>query len=74
MIEGNNDIFSAGGDTLGYLAGPMHKKYSMTFIWGHPFSAVALMTNFFDPSYTPTCSHMYAFRVPSPFAYVMLSI
>ena len=61
MIEGNNDIFSAGGDTLGYLAGPMHKKYSMTFIWGHPFSAVALMTNFLTLPTSPlahTCTYL----------------
>ena len=36
-MEGNNDIFFAGADALKYLAGPVHKKYSMTFIWGHPF-------------------------------------
>ena len=36
-MEGNNDIFFAGDDALKYLAGPVHKKYSMTFIWGHPF-------------------------------------
>ena len=34
----NNDIFLAGGDALVYVAGPMHKKYSTTFVWGHPFS------------------------------------
>ena len=34
MIEGYNDIFLAGDDALGYLAGPMHKKYFMAFIWG----------------------------------------
>ena len=38
MMEENNDIFLAGGDVLVYLAGPMHKKYSTTFVWGHPFS------------------------------------
>ena len=35
----NNNIFLAGDDTLGYLAGTVHKKYSMTFIRGHPFSS-----------------------------------
>ena len=34
----NNDIFLAGGDALVYLAEPMHKKYSTTFVWSHPFS------------------------------------
>ena len=38
MMEENNDIFLAGGDTLVYLAVPMNKKYSLTFVWGHPFS------------------------------------
>ena len=38
MMEENNDIFLAGGDALVYLAGPVHKKYSATFVWGHPFS------------------------------------
>ena len=38
MMEENNDIFYAGGDTLVYLAKPKHKKYSETFVWGHPFS------------------------------------
>ena len=37
MMEENN-IFLAGGDALVYLAGPMHKKYSAAFVWGHPFS------------------------------------
>ena len=31
-MEGNKDIFLACDDTLGYLAGSMHEKYSMTFI------------------------------------------
>ena len=38
MMEENNDIFLAGGDALVYLARPMHKKYSTTFVWGHSFS------------------------------------
>ena len=38
MMEENNDIFLAGGDVLVYLAVPMHKKYSTTFVWDHPFS------------------------------------
>ena len=37
-MEGNNDIFLAVDDALAYLAGPMHKKYSVTFIWSRPFS------------------------------------
>ena len=37
-LEENNYIFLAGGDALVYLAEPMHKKCSTTFVWGHPFS------------------------------------
>ena len=39
-LEENNDIFLAGGDALVFLAEPMHKKYSTTFAWGHPFSTL----------------------------------
>ena len=35
-MEENKYIFPAGGDALVYLTGPMHKKYSTTFAWGHP--------------------------------------
>ena len=38
MMEENNDIFLADGDALVYLAVPMHKEYSTTLAWGHPFS------------------------------------
>ena len=38
MMEGNNDIFLAGGDALVYFALPIHKTYSTTFVWGHTFS------------------------------------
>ena len=37
-LEENNYIFLGGGDPLVYLAKPMHKKCSITFVWGHPFS------------------------------------
>ena len=37
-MEENNDIFLAVGDALVYLAETMHKKYSTTFVCGHPFS------------------------------------
>ena len=40
-LEENNDIFLAGGDALVYLAEPMHKKYSTTVVWGHPFSTMS---------------------------------
>ena len=45
-------------DALVYLARPMHKKYSTTFFWSHPFSTYV--------SYE-------RFRV-TPFAYVISSI
>ena len=35
MMEENNYIFLDGGDALVYLAKPMHKKYSATFVWGN---------------------------------------
>ena len=38
MMEENSDIFLAGGDALVYLAIAVNKKYSTTFVWGHPFS------------------------------------
>ena len=38
MMEENNDIFLGGGDALVYLAGLMHKKCSITFVWGQTFS------------------------------------
>ena len=37
MMEENN-IFVAGDDALVYLNVPVHKKYSTTLVWGHPFS------------------------------------
>ena len=38
MTEENNDTVLAGGDALVYLGRPIHKKYSTTFVWDHPFS------------------------------------
>ena len=38
MLEENKDISLDGGDALEYLTVPMHKEYSATFVWGHPFS------------------------------------
>ena len=58
MMEGNNDIFLVGYGALGYLAGPVHKKHSMTFIWGHPFCTCRSHDRFFDPSHIPPCAHM----------------
>ena len=52
MMEGNNDIFLASDDSLGYLAND----------------------RFFYPSHIPSWAHMYAFRIPPLFVYVILSI
>ena len=56
---------------LGYLARPMHKKYSITFICGHQFSTCESYDRFFGPSHIPLSAHMYTFRVPPLFAYVI---
>ena len=37
-MEKNNHIFLDDIDALVYLAVPMHKKYSKTFVWIRPFS------------------------------------
>ena len=59
MIEENNDIFLAGGDLLEYLAKPMHKKYSTTFVWGYPLSTYASYDRFFNLSPpVRTCTHV----------------
>ena len=68
MMQENNDVFPDGDDTLRYLVGPVHKKYSMIFIWGN------LLTNFLILSHIPPCAHMYTFRVPPTFKYAVLSI
>ena len=73
MIKGNNDISFAGDDALKYLDGSMHKKYSMTFIWGHPFDMCEYYERFLYLSHIPPSAHMNAFIVPYP-RYVILSI
>ena len=59
MTEENNDIFLAGGDALVYLAEPVNKKYSTTFVWGHPFSTYVSYDRLFNPLplYAPICTH-----------------
>ena len=42
MMEEKKDIFFACGDAKMYLAKPMHKKYSLTFVYGHPSLYVPL--------------------------------
>ena len=48
-MEENNIIFLAGGDALVYLAEPMHKRYSTTFVWGYPFNTYVSCDQFFNP-------------------------
>ena len=48
MTEENNDIFLAGGDAQVYLTGPVHKKYSTTFVWGHPIIRYVSYDQFFS--------------------------
>ena len=57
-MEENNDDCRTVGDALVYLAGPTHKKYSTTFVWGHPFSTYVSQDRFFNPP-----SPLYALRV-----------
>ena len=60
MREGNNDILLAGDDALGYLVGPVHKRYPMIFIWGHLVRA-DLMIDFSILLTSPlvhTCTHL----------------
>ena len=53
MVEENNNIFLAGGEALVYLAEPMHKKYSRTFVPGHPFSTYVCSDQSFNPAPSP---------------------
>ena len=48
-MEENNDIFLAGSDALVYLAEPLHKDYSVTFVWSHPFSTYVSHDRFINP-------------------------
>ena len=63
MMEENNDISLGGGDALVYLTGPMHKKYSTTSVWGHPFSTYVSYDRLFNPPPLSSCTHKYSFRV-----------
>ena len=59
MIEENNDIFLGGGDALVYLAGLMHKIYSITFVWGQTFSTYVSYDPFFNPfPLVRICTHL----------------
>ena len=64
MMEENNDIFHGGGDAVVYLARTLHKKYSITFVWGHPFSTYVSYDRFPNPPPLPSrplvriCTHL----------------
>ena len=62
-MEGSNDIFLAGNDVLGKLAGSMHKIYFMVFTWGYQFSTCGSYDQFFNPSNIPPCAHINVFKV-----------
>ena len=67
-MKENSDIFLVAGDPLAYLAEPMHKKYSATFVWGLPFSTYVSFDSFFQPP-PPVhiCTH---FGCPPPFPHL----
>ena len=71
MVEENNDIFLAGGDALVYSAEPIHKNYSTTFVWDHPFSMHVSYDQFFKPlPPVRTCTHFgWLLSIP-PVAYI----
>ena len=66
MMEENNGIFLVGCDALVYLAEPMHKKYSATFVWGHPFSTYVSLTDFSTPLRTYEPVHILDDPPPLP--------
>ena len=57
-MEENKAIFLAGGDALVFFAEPVHKKYSTTVFWGHPFSTYVSYDRFSNSSpAVRTCTH-----------------
>ena len=60
-MEENSDIFLAGGDALVYFARPVHKKFSTTFGWGHPFSTYVSLNQFFNYFYDFLRTWFYQF-------------
>ena len=53
MMEGNSNIFLAGGDALVYLTGSIYKMYSTIFVQGYPFSTYVCQDQFFTPPPLP---------------------
>ena len=72
MIKENNDLFLADGDALGYLAKPVHKKYSTKLFWAIHLVRTYLLTEFLTalPLHAPL--HIFD-DLPSipPAAYVL---
>ena len=54
-MKQNIDILLAGRDALVYLAKPMYRKYSTTFVLGRPYSMYVSYDRYFNPLslYTP---------------------
>ena len=62
-MEENNDICLAGGDALVYFTEPVHKEYSTTLVWGHPFSTYVSYDKFSNPI---PCTNLYTFWMTPP--------
>ena len=59
MMEENNVTFLGGQDALVYLAGLIHKKYSIIVVWGHSFSTYVSLDRFFNPlPFVRICTHL----------------
>ena len=58
-MEGNNEIFLAGGDALVHLAEPMHKKYSTKLFWGNLFSTYVSYDRLFNSSLPVHTLHIF---------------
>ena len=69
MMEELNDVFLPIVDALMYyLAEPMHKKYSTTFVWGHLFSTYVSYNQFFNRLLPAlNCTHFGGPPPPPPF-------
>ena len=67
-----NSIFLVSCDALKYLAELMHKKYSATFVWDHPFRTYISYDRVFNPSpQVHTCTHFGWPPSIVPVAYVL---
>ena len=64
MKKESNNIFLA--DALVYLAKSMHKKYSTTFVWQHPFSTYLSYDRFFKRLSLYASVHILDDQAPLP--------